>query len=290
MTALATQLQQENGADSARTQASDDGAVVLLRHAFAASEGTMGQPGQLRLGLALGGGGRLWQRSAAATLQGHWQPGQFTLVLPGDDGHYASPAVDLLGLAIDTRLLPLQGTVEAAALQPLAARLQRDPVITAVLQALWCSAQADACLPGFLQHGAQVVLHRLAQLAGQPAVPRRAATPLSPRQVRTLEDYIDAHRDDALEVTRLAAVLQMEVSRFNRALHAATGLPPYAFLTRRRMQWAGQALRAGRSVTDVALASGYANPSKFSAAFRRVMGCVPSAWADRRYSADGGDG
>lgn len=282
MTALATQLQQESGAATAHTQASDEGAVVLLRHAFAASEGEMGQPGQLRLGLALGGGGRLWQHSAAATLQGHWQPGQFALVLPGDQGHYASPAVDLLGLAVDTRLLSLQPTVDAAALLPLAARLHRDPVITAVLQALWCSAQADACLPGFLQHGATVVLHRLAQLAGQPAIQRRPATPLSLRQVRTLEDYIDAHRDETLEVSRLAAVLQMEVSRFHRALHAATGLPPYAFLTRRRMHWAGQALRAGRSVTDVAMACGYANPSKFSAAFRRVMGWAPSVWAGRR--------
>jgi len=44
------------------------------------------------------------------------------------------------------------------------------------------------------------------------------------------------------------------------------------------MQWARGALAQGCSVTEVALASGYANPSKFSAAFRRVVGCSPSAW------------
>ncbi|KAG1433405.1 hypothetical protein G6F56_014608 [Rhizopus delemar] len=70
----------------------------------------------------------------------------------------------------------------------------------------------------------------------------------------------------------------MQPSSFSRALRAATGLPPYAFLTRHRMQRAGAALAQGRNVTEGALASGYANPSKCSAAFRRVLGCSPSAW------------
>ncbi|WP_093818460.1 helix-turn-helix domain-containing protein [Stenotrophomonas indicatrix] len=71
----------------------------------------------------------------------------------------------------------------------------------------------------------------------------------------------------------------MEPTTFSRALRAATGMPPYAYLTQHRMQWAQCALSAGQSVTDVALACGYANPSRFAAAFRRVAGCTPSAWA-----------
>ncbi|PAM43398.1 hypothetical protein CEJ63_24455 [Acinetobacter baumannii] len=37
-------------------------------------------------------------------------------------------------------------------------------------------------------------------------------------------------------------------------------------------------MQGGLSVTEVAMACGYANPSKFSAAFRRVFGTLPSAW------------
>ena len=95
---------------------------------------------------------------------------------------------------------------------------------------------------------------------------------------RQLEAYIDAQHGQALTVPQLAAAVQMEAATFGRALRAATGLPPYAFLTQHRMQRARAELAQGRRVTDVALASGYANPSKFSAAFRRVVGCSPSAW------------
>ncbi|PZP75801.1 MAG: AraC family transcriptional regulator, partial [Stenotrophomonas maltophilia] len=152
MPALADQLLQETGPQAPAAYASDDGAVVLLRHRFDASEGEMGHPQQLRLGMAVGGGGRLQQRTLSGLLQAPWRPGQFNLVLPGESGTYASPAVDLLGIAIDTRMLPHDAPA-LQHLQPLAARLHRDPVVTSVLQALWSSAQADACLPGFLEHG-----------------------------------------------------------------------------------------------------------------------------------------
>ena len=277
MPALADQLLQETRSQAPAAYASDDGAVVLLRHRFEASEGEMGHPHQLRLGLAVGGGGRLQQRTLNGLLQAPWRPGQFNLVLPGDTGTYTSSAVDLLGIAIDTQLHP-QDAQRLQHLQPLAARLHRDPVITSVLQALWCSAQADVCLPGFLEHGAQVLLHRLGQLAGLPCTECGRETALSKRRLQQLEAYIDAQHGQPLEVAQLAAAVQMDPSTFGRALRAATGLPPYAFLTRRRMQWARGALAQGCSVTEVALASGYANPSKFSAAFRRVVGCSPSTW------------
>lgn len=277
MPALADQLLQETRSQAPAAYASHDGAVVLLRHRFDASEGEMGHPQQLRLGLAVGGGGRLQQHTLSGLLQAPWRPGQFNLVLPEDTGTYASPAVDLLGIAIDTHLHP-QDPQQLQQLQPLAARLHHDPVITSVLQALWCSAQADVCLPGFLEHGAQVLLYRLGQLAGLACTERGRDTALSTRRLQQLEAYIDAQHGQPLEVAQLAAAVQMEPSTFGRALRAATGLPPYAFLTRRRMQWARGALAQGCSVTEVALASGYANPSKFSAAFRRVVGCSPSAW------------
>jgi len=277
MPALATQLQHETGHPALGTHASDDGGIVLLRHRFEASEGEMGHPDQLRLGLALAGGGALHQRTTLGCLQGHWRPGQFNLVLPGDAGSYTSPAVDLLGIAMDTRLHPQA----AQRLAPLATRLHEDPVIVSVLQALWLSAEADACLPGFLQHGSAVLLHRLGQLAGQTPALSPASAPLPARRLRQLEEYIDAHRADALDVAALATAVGMEASAFGRALRAASGESPYVFLTRRRMHWAASVLLQGRAVTEVALAAGYANPSKFSAAFRRVMGCAPSAWGRR---------
>ncbi|SMR81145.1 MULTISPECIES: AraC family transcriptional regulator [Stenotrophomonas] len=278
MPALADQLHREAAQPMAGTVTSEDGSVVLLHHGFQASEGPMGHPHQLRLGLLLAGGGNLYQRTSAGLLQAAWNPGQFNVVLPGDHGHYASPAVELLGMAVDTaQWRDAPGGFPD--IPSLSLRLHRDPVIASVLHALWSSAQADACVPGFLQHGAEVVVRRLAQLAGQPHARPPMAASLSSRQLRQLQDFIDEHRSQPLDVAALAGVLGMEPTTFSRALRAATGMPPYAYLTQRRMQWAQCALSAGQSVTDVALACGYANPSKFAAAFRRVAGCTPSAWA-----------
>ncbi|QII29257.1 helix-turn-helix transcriptional regulator [Stenotrophomonas maltophilia] len=278
MPALADQLHRETAQPMEGTVTSEDGSVVLLRHGFQASEGPMGHPHQLRLGLLLAGGGNLYQRTSAGVLQAPWHPGQFNVVLPGDHGHYASPAVELLGMAIDTaqwRDAP-GGFPDVPS---LSLRLHRDPVIASVLQALWSSAQVDACVPGFLQYGAEVVVRRLAQLAGQPPARPRMPAPLPARQLRQLQDFIDEHRSQPLDVAALAGVLGMEPTTFSRALRAATGMPPYAYLTQQRMQWAQQALQGGLSVTEVAMACGYANPSKFSAAFRRVVGVSPSAWS-----------
>ncbi|AWH53610.1 AraC family transcriptional regulator [Stenotrophomonas sp. ESTM1D_MKCIP4_1] len=280
MPTLAARLQHETGHLTMGTCSSDDGSIVLLRHRFTASEGEMGHPHQLRLGLVCAGGGPLLQRTALGSLQACWRPGQFNLVLPGDAGHYASPTVDLLGIAIDTQLHP-QHLGLMKHLLPLAARLHEDPVVAAVLHALWSSAQVHGCLPGFLQHGSDVLLHRLGQLAGQAPMPSPTSAPLSARRLRLLEEYIDAHRADPLDVAALAASVGMQVSAFGRSLRATSGQTPYAFLTRRRMHWAADALAQGRAVTEVALAAGYANPSKFSAAFRRMMGCAPRAWTRR---------
>lgn len=278
MPALADQLHREATLPSDGTVTSEDGAIVLLRHGFQASEGPMGHPHQLRLGLLLAGGGNLYQRTSAGVLQAAWNPGQFNVVLPGDHGHYASPAVELLGMAIDTaQWRDAPGGFPD--IPSLSLRLHRDPVIASVLQALWSSAQVDACVPGFLQYGAEVVVRRLAQLAGQPPARPRMPAPLPSRQLRQLQDFIDEHRSQSLDVAALADVLGMEPTTFSRALRAATGMPPYAYLTQRRMHWAQQALQGGLSVTEVAMGCGYANPSKFSAAFRRVVGVSPSVWS-----------
>ena len=70
----------------------------------------------------------------------------------------------------------------------------------------------------------------------------------------------------------------MEPSAFTKAFQAATGFTPFAYLTRRRMEKAKMLLLGGETVTRAALAVGYANPSKFSAAFRRCVGCSPTEW------------
>ncbi len=258
-----------------------DGAIALVRQAFAASSGVMGQGQQLRVALAVGGGGRLQQHSDTGELDAYWRAGQFNLVLPASGGRYASPAVDVLGLAVEWPVVAGEATLDALA--PLANGLHRDPVVSTLLQALWAAGEAGILSDDYLTSAARMLVRRLVQVAGRqrrgPAT--RRAAPLSALQLRRLEQFIESRQGQRLAVLQMAGVLQMDATRFGRALRAATGLSPYAYLTRWRIQRAGQQLLDGSNVTEVAHAAGYSNPSKFAAAFRRGTGSSPSAWVKR---------
>ena len=57
------------------------------------------------------------------------------------------------------------------------------------------------------------------------------------------------------------------------------GMPPYTYLRTYRMERAAEMLRQGElSVSDIAATVGYGSPSKFTAAFKVLMGVTPSAY------------
>lgn len=94
--------------------------------------------------------------------------------------------------------------------------------------------------------------------------------------------YVESRLADDIAVAEMAAVAGMDPTGFTRALRARTGLPPYAWLTERRMERACELLSASQKVTQVAHALGYANSGKFAAAFRRIIGANPTTWLGRQ--------
>lgn len=65
-----------------------------------------------------------------------------------------------------------------------------------------------------------------------------------------------------------------------QAFHETFGLPVYQWYRAYRIRQAADTLAVGgrRTISEVAMEVGYANPSKFTSAFRAVMGTSPSAW------------
>ncbi len=254
-----------------------DGSVLMLRHTFAAAQGALGEGSALRIGLLTAGGGALYQRTALGRIAQPWRAGTFNVVLPDCPGEFRSSPLALLGMAIDARHLQGHG-VCLEQLHRAASALHDDPVIASVMGALWHCAEAHAGSAAFFEHGVDLVLKRL---AGRPVATARATRrALSPAHVKRVQELIDAQLGDDLGVARMAQEVGQEASGFSRRFRLATGMTPYAYLTWRRMDAAKPMLLAGQSVTEVALAMGYANPGKFAAAFRRVTGQAPSRWVD----------
>lgn len=64
-----------------------------------------------------------------------------------------------------------------------------------------------------------------------------------------------------------------------RIFKTETGVPLEVWRLRARMQQGIVLLNSGMSVTETAYACGYANPSAFTAAFKRLFGVAPSRYA-----------
>ena len=72
----------------------------------------------------------------------------------------------------------------------------------------------------------------------------------------------------------LAGLVDLSPYHFARAFKRSFGVPPHRYHVGRRIERA-KALLRDRSVTEVALAVGFAETSSFSAAFRRTTRATP---------------
>jgi AraC family transcriptional regulator len=98
-------------------------------------------------------------------------------------------------------------------------------------------------------------------------------------QIARAVDLIHSNFQDDLSLDDLARAAAMSRFHFLRCFKAQTGLTPYAYLLQVRLRTAATWLRSSsRSITDIALACGFASPSRFSAAFRRQYQHTPSAY------------
>nr|MBA2542156.1 helix-turn-helix transcriptional regulator [Deltaproteobacteria bacterium] len=93
--------------------------------------------------------------------------------------------------------------------------------------------------------------------------------------------YIEGHVLDDCSMTTLAKVAGASESTLLRQFQAEVGAPPGAYWRNRKLDEALLALRAGRSVGEVATHVGYGNPTSFGFAFTKRFGRPPSAFRPR---------
>ena len=128
-------------------------------------------------------------------------------------------------------------------------------------------------LPHYAEALGVVLAHELVRLNNGP-IRSAARGGLSGWQQRKLIEFIEERLAEPLSLSELAAVANLSPYHFARAFKRSFGLPPHRYHVGRRIERAKELL-AGRSVTEVALAVGFAETSSFSTAFRRMTGTSP---------------
>lgn len=127
------------------------------------------------------------------------------------------------------------------------------------------------------------VLVGLMRLGNQPETTQQRYR-LAPWQLRAATEYMDARVSSQITLNDLATATGLSQSHFSRAFKASTGVAPYRWFLKARIQRAQQLLlKHTASVADVAAMTGFADQAHLTRAFSRETGATPAAWRrDRR--------
>jgi AraC family transcriptional regulator len=95
-------------------------------------------------------------------------------------------------------------------------------------------------------------------------------------QRRSAEDAIEEHLAEPISLVELAQSVRLSPRHFARAFKESFGQPPHQYHLSRRIERAKVMLGQGiMSVTEIAVALGFADTSAFSTTFRRLAGGTP---------------
>lgn len=140
--------------------------------------------------------------------------------------------------------------------------------------------------PLTVSHLEQSVIETL--LASHPYSDGRSAAlhrPLAPRHVRRVEEYIDAHAAEVITPAQMAEIAGVSLRSLYMGFQEHRGTTPMSYLRTVRLERVREALQDNPgvlSVTDAALAWGFAHLGRFSSSYSQRFGERPSETLARR--------
>jgi AraC family transcriptional regulator len=123
------------------------------------------------------------------------------------------------------------------------------------------------------------LFHRYPDIPLKAKSLRSSGKSIDERRMARVMEFIDAHIDRSFTVADLAAVACMSPAHFARSFKATTGRRPHEFVSRMRLELAQRLLAdRHRSLSDIALSTGFSSQSNFARAFRDATGMTPGEY------------
>ncbi len=159
-----------------------------------------------------------------------------------------------------------------------------DDALDSLMERLRNELMRPQASPLFVQGIAQAIAIHLARNYGVTVEESRSGSPSLPGyKLRQITDWMAEHVTEDFSLDRLAAQAGLSKFHFQRLFKRATGVAPSRYHINLRLNLARRLLReTKKSVVDVALEVGYANPSHFAQLFRRETGLSPSDYRRQR--------
>jgi AraC-like DNA-binding protein len=111
-------------------------------------------------------------------------------------------------------------------------------------------------------------------VAAEPKAKARGGLP--PSALRRVRDYVEAHLDGNIGLDALATTAGLSLHHFARAFKQSEGTTPHGFVLERRLAKARELLSHNDlSLSEIAVAVGFADQSHFTRRFRELVGVSP---------------
>jgi len=112
-----------------------------------------------------------------------------------------------------------------------------------------------------------------------PAEPQPVHGGLPPGVQRRVQEYVEEHLTERIQLAEIAAVAGLSVFHFAREFKRTVGVSPHSFVTQKRVQRAQDMLsHTDLPLSDVALAAGFFDQSHLARHFRELCGVTPSEY------------
>lgn len=131
----------------------------------------------------------------------------------------------------------------------------------------------------FADHVIYAAASHIASRYGSISVERRRKGGLSSWQIARVTDYIVANLSQDISIGDLAAVCRLSPDHFAHAFSVSMGEPPHRFLLSQRIERSLELLaNTHLTLSDIAIACGFADQSHFSRVFRQRVGITAGRW------------
>lgn len=132
----------------------------------------------------------------------------------------------------------------------------------------------------FAQHAARAMTVHLAKSYGSlRSRVQRGRGGLAPWQERRAKELLESDLSGNFGLQQLASTCRLSISHFSQAFRQTVGCPPHQWLLAKRIERATHLLlNTDQPLSEIALATGFADQSHFTRVFSQRMKTSPAAW------------
>jgi len=239
------------------------------------------------LGLYLSGRHRIRREMAGRPVEGWSDPGTVNLTPANVEArwHASAPSRAIVLLVPDaflSRVISEHWEADPRNVEIIPQFLAQDAVVQGVATRLALEVQGGSPSERLYAESACEFLahHMIHSYSTLSAPPPRAAGGLPARRLKLILDYIEENLAQPIALRQLGELAGIGIRHFERAFRQAIGVPPHAYVVRKRVARAQNLLlgEPGLAIEEIAVRAGFSSSSHLSATFRRQTGYSPSAF------------